>query len=842
MINLEIDGKSVETEPGSTVMDAAHKAGVYIPHFCYHKKLSIAANCRMCLVEVEKAPKPLPACATPAAEGMKVHTHSEMAVKAQKGVMEFLLINHPLDCPICDQGGECQLQDLAVGYGGCESRYQEPKRSVMHKDIGPLVSTEEMNRCIHCTRCVRFGQEIAGVMELGMAFRGEHSEIMSFVDSTVDSELSGNMIDLCPVGALTSKPFRYTARNWELSRRKSISPHDGLGSNLAVQAKDNKVLRVLPVENETVNECWISDKDRFSYEGLNSPERLTMPMLKQDGKWIEVEWQVALEYVSNGLRQIASASGAEQIAALATPHSTLEELYLLQKLMRGLGSNNVDFRLRQSDFSVDGKQSGTHPHPNLPPEGEGAAAAFHMAGGEPRQFLPWLGMPVADINTRDRFLIVGSFLRKDHPLLAQRVRQAVKKGAQANIVHAADDELLMPVANKSIVAPGELVNTLAQILKALAAEKSAALSAEAQKAVEAVQPSAQARAIAHSLASGERAAVLLGNFAQQHPQATQISLLAGQIAALCGAKFGYLGDAANSVGGYLAGAVPGAKGMNAARMLASPRKVYILLNVEPELDMHDPQLAMAAMNTADMVVALSAYRHHAIDYADVLLPIAPFTETSGTFVNTEGRAQSFRGAVKPLGEARPAWKVLRVLGNLLGVSGFDHDSSEMVRDEVLSGVDVASKLNNSMNENVGRASPDMVGGAHPTSNATLQRVADVPIYFADAVVRRATALQMTRDAKTPIVTMHSNELHRLGVKSGDTVKVSQGNGSARLTVQANDRMPMHTARVAAGHPATAELGAMFGMITVEPIDTTTGHSAKLPENGSQAAGQTGDRA
>jgi len=825
MINLEIDGKSVETERGSTVMDAAHKAGIHIPHFCYHKKLSIAANCRMCLVEVEKAPKPLPACATPAAEGMKVHTHSEMAVKAQKGVMEFLLINHPLDCPICDQGGECRLQDLAVGYGGGESRYQEPKRSVMRKDIGPLVSTEEMNRCIHCTRCVRFGQEIAGVMELGMAFRGEHAEIMSFVDSTVDSELSGNMIDLCPVGALTSKPFRYSARNWELSRRKSVSPHDGLGSNLAVQARDNKVLRVLPVDNEAINECWISDKDRFSYEGLNAPERLTRPMLKQDGKWIEVEWQVALEYVANGLPKIKTSAGAEQIAALATPHSTLEELYLLQKLMRGVGSNNVDFRLRQSDFSADNFQ---HLNPPQSPLVRGEAAAPSPgsppdkgAGGLGRAGegfgVPWLGMTVADINTRDRFLIVGSFLRKDHPLLAQRVRQAVKKGAQANIVHAADDELLMPVANKSIVAPSDLVNTLAQILKALAAEKPAALSAEAQKAVEAVQPSAQARAIAHSLASGERAAVLLGNFAQQHPQATQISLLAGQIAALCGAKFGYLGEAANSVGGYLAGAVPGAKGMNAVQMLASPRKAYILLNVEPELDMHDPQQAMAAMRAADMVVAMSAYKHHATDYADVLLPVAPFTETSGTFVNTEGRAQSFRGAVKPLGEARPAWKVLRVLGNLLGVSGFDYDSSEAVRDEVLGSVDVASKLNNSMNENVGRASPDMVGGAHPTSHVALQRVADVPIYSADALVRRAAALQKTHDAATPCVVMHGSELQKLGVKSGDTVKVNQGRATVRLVVQTNDTMPAGTARVAAGHPATAELGAMFGMITVEPI-------------------------
>jgi NADH-quinone oxidoreductase subunit G len=772
----------------------------------------------MCLVEIEKTPKPMPACATPAAEGMKVHTHSELAVKAQQGVMEFLLINHPLDCPICDQGGECQLQDLAVGYGGSASRYTEEKRVVMHKDIGPLISTEEMSRCIQCTRCVRFGQEIAGVMELGMAFRGEHAEIMSFVNSTVDSELSGNMIDLCPVGALTSKPFRYTARNWELSQRKSVSPHDGLGSNLAVQVKDNKVLRVLPIENEAINECWISDKDRFSYEGLNATERLTKPMLKQDGKWIEVEWQAALEYVANGLRQIKTANGAEQIAALATPHSTLEELYLLQKLMRGLGSGNVDFRLRQSDFSADGRRSEKHPHPNLPPKGEGATASSHLVGGKPRQFLPWLGMQVADINTRDRFLIVGSFLRKDHPLLAQRVRQAVKKGAQANIVHAANDELLMPVANKSIVAPSELVNVLAQILKALAAEKSAALSGEAQQVIEAVQPSAQALAIARSLASGERAAVLLGNFAQQHPQAAQIALLAEHIAALCAAKFGFLGEAANSVGGYLASAVPsGAKGMNAAQMLASPRKAYILLNVEPELDMHDPQQAMTAMYAADMVVALSAYKHHATDYADVLLPIAPFTETSGTFVNTEGRVQSFTGAVKPLVNARPAWKVLRVLGNLLDVSGFDYDSSEAVRDEVLPGLSVADKLNNHISGVALQSPPAPLLQRGEAKPGGLQRVSDVPIYFADAVVRRAASLQQTHDAATPCVVMHSSELQKLGVRSGDAVRVNQGKASARLVVRADDSMPVATARVAAGHLITAELGAMFGTITMEPI-------------------------
>ena len=797
MINIEIDGKLVETERGSTVMDAANKAGVYIPHFCYHKKLSIAANCRMCLVEVEKAPKPLPACATPAAEGMKVHTHSEMAIKAQKGVMEFLLINHPLDCPICDQGGECQLQDIAVGYGGGASRYTEEKRMVNPKQIGELISTLEMSRCIQCTRCVRFGQEIAGQMELGMANRSEHAQIMSFVDSAVDSELSGNMIDLCPVGALTSKPFRYTARSWELSRRKSVSPHDGLGANLALHVKENKVVRVVPVENEAVNECWISDKDRFSYEGLNSPERLTKPMIKQGGQWAEVDWATALEYVANGLRQIAASAGAEHIAALATPHSTFEELYLLQKLMRGIGSGNVDFRLRQSDFSSDGKLAGA----------------------------PWLGMPVSEINACDRFLIVGSFLRKDHPLLAQRIRQAVKAGAEANVVHAGDDDLLMKVANKAIVAPADMVNMLAQILKALIEDRgapvdeSSIINPQSLPALQHIEITDTALSIAKSLAAGERAAVLLGNFAQQHPQAGQLAWLAEQIAGLCSAKFGFLGEAANSTGGYLAGAVPFAasvQGMNAAQMLENPRKAYLLLNAEVELDMHNPQLAIAAMRKADMVVAMSAFKHQAMDYADVLLPIAPFTETSGTFVNAEGRAQSFKGAVKPLGDARPAWKVLRVLGNLLDVAGFDYDTSEAARDACLSQGALADRLDNHMDD-VGLqgfqpALPLQRGEAQPGG---FQRVSDVPIYFADALVRRAVSLQKTNDAAPPVAMLHGDELQKLGLQSGDLACVTQGGISVQLTVKIDGKLPRGVVRVPAGHPSTSGLGAMFGELTVE---------------------------
>src|SRR5450432_3574294 len=522
MLNLEVDGKPVAVASGSTVMDAAHKLDVYVPHFCWHKKLTIAANCRMCLVQVEKAPKPLPACATPATDGMKVWTHSDVAVTAQKSVMEFLLINHPLDCPICDQGGECQLQDLAVGYGASSSRYNEPKRVVMNKNLGPLIATD-MTRCIHCTRCVRFGQEIAGVMELGMAGRGEHSEIMTFVGKTVDSELSGNMIDLCPVGALTSKPFRYTARTWELARRRSIAPHDGLGSNLVVQVKNDRVMRVVPHENEAINDCWLSDRDRFSYEGLNAESRLSTPMVKRDGVWHETDWQAALEFVASGLKRVREQHGDKAIGTLASPHSTLEELYLAQKLTRGLGSDNIDFRLRQSDFT-----------------------ASPLSPGE-KSPVPWLGMSIADFSALDRVLVVGSFLRKDHPLLAQRLRQSTKKKAQLSIVHSADDNLLMKVACKAIVAPSALPRTLAEIVVATAN----AMGKAVPDALAGVEPSDAAKSIAESLQSGERKGIFLGNFAQQHPDASQLHALAQALAEMTGARMGFLTEAANSVGGHV---------------------------------------------------------------------------------------------------------------------------------------------------------------------------------------------------------------------------------------------------------------------------------------------------
>ncbi len=732
LLNIEVDGRAVQVPHGSTVMDAATKLGIFVPHFCYHKKLSIAANCRMCLVQVEKAPKPLPACATPVTDGMKVLTHSAQAVNAQKGVMEFLLINHPLDCPICDQGGECQLQDLAVGYGASSSRYQEPKRVVVHKGLGPLVSAEEMTRCIHCTRCVRFGQEIAGVMELGMIGRGEHSEIVSFVGSTVDSELSGNMIDLCPVGALTSKPFRYSARTWELARRKSVSPHDSL-------------------------------------------DRLTAPMVNDGGTWREVDWPTALERVASGLRDIGARHGGGAIGAFASPHATLEELALLGRLVRGLGSDNVDYRLRQADFRGD------------------------------RPAARWLGMPVADLGSLDRVLVVGSFLRNDHPLVAQRLRQAAKRRARVMKLASVDDDWLMPLAHKAVVPPSQLPAALAQIVVAAARAAGRPVPAPLDR-VPAAEPSDVAQAIARELVDGTRRAVLLGSFAEQHAEASQLHALAQALAEITGATLGFLREAANSVGAELAGARPQGDGMNARAMLANPRRAYLVLHAEAELDCASPLAARAALERADLVVVMSPFRHGTA-YADVLLPIAPFTETSGTFVNCEGRAQSFRGVVKPRGDARPGWKVLRVLGSMLGLAGFDAESSEAVRDAVVPpGSDLASRLDNRT---------DVPVAAPVTASAGVERVADVPIYFADPLVRRAPSLQLTKAARAPRARVHRTLLEQLGIPEGAQIRVRQGQGEAVVATVVDPDVPPGVVWLAAAHASTCALEALSGPVTVE---------------------------
>ena len=779
MVELTIDGKPVSVPEGSMVMHAASELGLYVPHFCYHKKLSIAANCRMCLVEVEKAPKALPACATPVTQGMVVHTCSAKAVAAQKSVMEFLLINHPLDCPICDQGGECQLQDLAVGYGSDESRYREEKRVVFHKDVGPLVSAEEMSRCIHCTRCVRFGQEVAGVMELGMLNRGEHSEIQTFVGKAIESELSGNMIDICPVGALTSKPFRYTARTWELARRRSISAHDSVGANLVVQVKGERVMRVVPFENEEINECWISDKDRWSYEGLNVEDRLQTPMIKgDDGVWRESSWSEALTAAAQVLERINQTHGDGQIGALATEYSTVEELALLARLTRSLGSQHIDFRLRQTDAGFERALEGA----------------------------PWLGMPIAELNTLDRVLIIGSVLRKDHPLFAQRLRQAAKHGTQIVIIDTTGEDPLIPTAKRLTVAPDQLLNTIAQIAGTGAGADQSGQGSAAQSADAPLTPAQ----IAEIMGSGTKAAVFLGNMAVNAPQATQLAVQAQAIAANAKGTLGFLTAGANTVGGYLAGAVATEEGMNVVQMMDNPLKAYLVLHAEPSLDMNDGDKAEKMLAGA-FSIALTSYKSAAEKWARIMLPVAPFTETSGTFVNAEGRAQSFKGVVAGLGQSRPAWKVLRVLGNILKLADFEDETSESVRDSVLLN-GFTSRLSN-------RVTATAVASAQTADAAAgLQRVADLPIYRTDAIVRRASSLQQAPASAVPVARLNAATLTRLGIQSGEDVQVRGSNGNEiRIQAQQDNRLADNTVRIAQGFAQTATLGSAFGNVFVEKL-------------------------
>ncbi|ABP34261.1 NADH-quinone oxidoreductase subunit NuoG [Polynucleobacter asymbioticus] len=768
MVEIELDGKAVEVPQGSMVMHAANKLGTYIPHFCYHKKLSIAANCRMCLVEVEKAPKPLPACATPVTQGMKVFTHSARAVEAQRSVMEFLLINHPLDCPICDQGGECQLQDLAVGYGKSSSRYDEEKRVVFHKNVGPLISMQEMTRCIHCTRCVRFGQEVAGVMELGMVNRGEHSEITTFVGQTVDSELSGNMIDLCPVGALTSKPFRYGARTWELGRKRSVSPHDSLGANTTVQTKANKVMRVVALENESINECWISDRDRFSYEGLNSADRITTPMVKQGGQWLETDWQSALDYVAHSLKTIAAESGHEAIGALAHPISSTEELHLLQKIIRGLGSNQVETRLRQSDV-------------------KSAASA------------PWLGMPITKLSELDRVLVIGSFLRKDQPVIAARIRTAAKRGLQVSRIDAGGDDWLIPSSGIA-ATPSAWLNCLSEVALAVAKEK----STTAPVGTFNLSISPEAQKIADSLLSGERTAVLLGSAAIAHHHASDLHIMAQFIADQTGATLGFLPVGGNAVGASLVNA----NGVGVESVLSGDRRAVILMNIEPDSDLPNPSQARQALSKANTVIALSSFKSpDLLEVADVILPISTFTETVSTFVNAEGRAQTIQPAVKPLGDSRPAWKVLRVLGGLLELDGFLFNMPEEVLGEALP-ENYCTRLNNNA------SSSSIVNGNLAPFNG-LERLADVNIYAGDPIVRRSSALQLTRDAKRGNqVALNSATFSELGLKEGDAVRVTQGSQSVDMPASLEVNLAPGAVRISAGTVASAKLGSMFGPVTV----------------------------
>ncbi|MES2206505.1 MAG: NADH-quinone oxidoreductase subunit NuoG [Pseudomonadota bacterium] len=784
MLTLEIDGQSVEVQDGSTVMEAAQKLGIYVPHFCYHKKLSIAANCRMCLVEVEKAPKPLPACATPVTQGMKVKTESPSAKIAQKGVMELLLINHPLDCPICDQGGECQLQDLAVGYGAGRSRYDEPKRVVFNKNLGPLISTD-MTRCIHCTRCVRFGQEVAGVMELGMANRGEHAEILSFVGKTVDSEVSGNMIDLCPVGALTSKPFRYSARTWELARRKSVSPHDSLGSNLVVQTKHNKVMRVVPFENESINECWLSDRDRFSYEGLNSNERLANPMIKRGNNWQDATWEEAIAFASESLKQIKSTSGGSQIGLLASSASTCEELYSLHTLGQALATKNIDTRLRRSDFSLDAAQQG----------------AF------------WLGQKVAELDNISAAWIIGADLRADHPLIAQRLRKATKRGAKIAALMPYKPDWLMPIDSQWVSRLDNVAAHLEQWLLAL-----------------------DDQLLFNNLSSAERdqleyvkknhPVVLIGNIALNHPAFSKLYIALIKLSERLGLKIGFLGDTANSIGAHWVNSASAddsnvgndsrQQKPNAGDILDRMLKAYVLLGFEPDLDTYNPSQALKALRSSECVIALTSYKSESLlECAHVLLPIAPFTETAGSFINLEGERQFFHAVAMPHQMTLPAWKVLMALVQLTAEDERSvHTSLETLQKTMVEVLpDVQSILSN-------KADMSKVGSTPYQANASISqedvwfRVGEIAQYSSDSIVRRANALQQRESKKYQKVWINPEDAKNIGITAEkDVVRLRQAGVSLTLPVSFDASLPSKTIRLNHVHV----LGGLMDRIEIEKI-------------------------
>ncbi len=787
-IMIEVDGKQLPARRGQMLIEVTDANDIYVPRFCYHNKLTVAANCRMCLVEVEKAPKALPACATPVMEGMIVHTRSKAAVDAQKAIMEFLLINHPLDCPICDQGGECELQDIAMGYGQDVSRYQEKKRVVQDKNIGSLIQTD-LTRCIHCTRCVRFGEEIAGLRELGATGRGENMTIGTYIEKSVESELSGNVIDLCPVGALTSKPFRYSARTWELVQRDAIAPHDSVGSNLHVHLKDDKVKRIVPAENEAINEVWISDRDRFSYEGIYSEDRLAVPMIKNNGEWQQVDWQVALKEVQQRLDAVIDSQGANAIGAIASPASTLEELYLLQKLMRGVGSNNIDTRLRQVDMSD-----------------EDSAPVF-----------PSLGASIDDLEHVNAALLVGSHIRKEQPILNHRIRKAALKGAQISVINAVDYDLNYDLANKIIVGPSAIVAQLAGVLKAVIEKNNATLPGNVASMISEVMVTETHRAIAQSLQDANNAIVLLGNSATAHPQLHSLRTLAGLLAEMTGANFGYLTEAANSSGAWLAGAVPhrlpggqgnANAGSNINQMFANSLGAYLLLHVEPELDCWNGAAAQRALKESGLVIAITAYRSDAMeDYADIMLPAAVFAETSGTFINIAGDAQTFAGIAAPVGEARPAWKILRVLGNHFDLQGFDYVSSSDVLAEAMNAI--------------GDIKPDNMGkwtdNIETTNESSgLQRISDVPMNAIDGICRRAQSLQQTSDIADGNLHINSSTAQSLQLTEGQQANIAQDESQATLPVVIDERVPDNCALIHSGHPAQAALGGSFGVITVSP--------------------------
>jgi len=716
LVNIEVDGVPVKARKGAMIIQATDAQGAYVPRFCYHEKLSIAANCRMCLVEVEKAPKPLPACATPVSEGMKIFTRSPKAIAAQKATMEFLLINHPLDCPICDQGGECELQDLAMGFGRDIARYSERKRVVRDQDLGPLISTD-MTRCIHCTRCVRFGEEIAGIPELGTLGRGDRMQISTYIEKSVDHELSGNVIDLCPVGALNNKAYRYRARAWEMTQHPLVSPHDCAGTNLFGHVLRGRLMRVVPRANEEINETWIADRDRYSCEGLYADDRAQKPMVKEAGEWREVDWETALEAAARGLQQIVREHGAGQLGLLVSPAASVEESYLAARVARGLGSENIDYRLRRQDVRDQ--------------------------AGDP--VAPVLGCSIAELEHASAVLLVGSDVRKEVPIIAHRIRKgAVQRGMKVACINTRPVDLLFPLAANLASNGYGMAQHVAAVLAAALRAAGRPAPAAVAAALQGVAPSAEHERIASLLAQGESRLILLGAIAERHAAFAEIRALAAALAEVAGARLGYLPEGANAVGAALAGATPhrgvggravAQPGLSAAEMTSARLRGYVLVGGIEIADLVPSSANASALQGAECVVALTPYAgDEQKACATVILPVAAFAETSGTWVNVEGRWQSVPGAARPPGEARPAWKVLRVLGNLLGLAGFEYLSSEEVRDE--------------LRRELGEYAASRTASAFaPGRLASLDVTREVGLYAVDAVVRRSRPLQETREGQ-----------------------------------------------------------------------------------------------
>jgi NADH-quinone oxidoreductase subunit G len=785
-ITIELDGKPVQARKGQMLIEVTDANNVYVPRFCYHEKLTVAANCRMCLVEVEKAPKPLPACATPVMDGMIVHTQSEYARNAQKSVMEFLLINHPLDCPICDQGGECELQDLAMGYGSDVSRYQEKKRVVKDQDIGPLVQTE-MTRCIHCTRCVRFGEEIAGLRELGATGRSENMEIGTYVEKSMVSELSGNVIDVCPVGALTSKPFRFSARTWEMTQHPGIAPHDGIGSNIHFHIKGDEVKRVVPAQNEAINEVWLSDRDRFSYEGLYSSSRLTVPMIKNNGEWKEIDWSTAIDKVSDQLKLVAE-NNPQQLGAIISPTSTSEEAYLLQKIVRNLGCKNIDHRIHQGDFS-DQKNDPIY---------------------------PWLGQSIADLENLNAVLLVGANPRKQQPLLNLRLRKATLKGADILVINSIDYDFNYCIDEQTIVPPMEMAKELSAILKAVTVQSGS--NADLAGLLKNVDVNEKHKLIASKLLSGDSSAVLVGNTFTAHTQYSILRFLAGKIAELTSSTFGYLGNVANESGCWLAGAVPhrgpaaeklSDPGLNVLGMLESNLKSYLLFNLDPLLDCWDSKLASNGLGNAESVIAFTAYKTKSLEqFADILLPLSLYAENDGSYINVEGTQQTFNACVAPAGESRPGWKILRVLANKLGIDNCEYETVNNISYEL------NELTKNLVPQNLGHwGAVDFI----PASNGSVVRISEMPMNSSDLLVRHAESLQATIDVSDGLIHINQKMADSIGVTNSSDIKLQQQDEAIELSYVIDERVSDNTVFIHAGHPDLTELGAWFSDVTISKV-------------------------